>query len=149
MRAYSVILLSDLETTSLNLRVYLINCSYTVKRFQSLRIDCSRLLKKSSNSSLRESLMKRIWFLKLTLCLRRELQIDWFRAGSRSWISLRDVSISCFKLFLKSSWSSEPSGTTGWSKWVECRHLAQIFSESFRQSRMTYSPWTLHISAPS
>ena len=84
IRACSVMLLSDLDTTSLNLFVYLINCSWTVNRFQSLRMDYSKLLKKSSNSPRRLSRMKRMWLRRLTLCLRSEPQIDWFSRGFRS-----------------------------------------------------------------
>ena len=146
MRACSVILPRDLDTTSLNRFVYFINYSCTVNKFQSLRIDWSRLLKNSSNSSLKLSRMNKMWFLKLILCLRSAAQIDWFKIGSRSYISLSDVSISCLRLFLKSNWSREPSGTTGCSKWVECRHRAQIFSESFKQSKMTSSPCVAHFS---
>ena len=146
MRAYSVILASDFETTSLNRLVYLINYSCTVNKFQSFRIDWSKLLKNSSNSSRRLSLINRMWFLRFTLCLRRAAQIDWLSIGSLSWISFSDVSISYLRLFWKSSWSSEPSGTTGCNRWVEWRHRAQILSESFRQRRMTSSPWVGHFS---
>lgn len=67
---------SDFFTTSLNLRVCLISCSCTVKRFQSFLIDWSRLLKNSSNSSRRLSRMKRMWLRRATLCFRREPQMD-------------------------------------------------------------------------
>jgi len=145
MRACSVILPRDFLTTSLNLRVCLINYSWTVNKFQSFLIDWSRLLKKSSNSSLKLSLIKIMWFRRATLCFLSDAEIDWFSIGSLSSISFKEVSISCFKLFWKSNWSSEPRGTTGWSKWVECRQRAQMFSESFRHSKMTSSPWTLQI----
>ena len=111
--ACSVILLRLFETTWLKRRVCLISYSCTVKRFQSLRIDCRRWLKNSSNSSRRLSRMKIIWLRRLILCLRSDAHMDWLRIGSRSWISLSDVSISCFRLFWKSSWSREPRGTTG------------------------------------
>lgn len=137
---------SELETTSLNLRVCLISCSYTVKRFQSFLIEWRRLLKNSSNSSLKLSLMKIMWLRRLILCLLSWSQIDWFKTGSRSWISFSEVSISCFRLFWKSSWSRDPRGTTGCNKCVECRQRAQIFSESFKHRSITSSKCIWHFS---
>ena len=54
------------------------------------------------------------------------------------------MSTSRFRLFWKSSWSKEPSGTTGCNRCVEWRHYAQIFTEHLRQSRMSSSPCVAH-----
>jgi len=72
--------------------------------------------------------MKMMWFRRVILCLRRLAQIYWLRIGILFATSAREVWISCLSETSKSSWSREFNGTTGCSKCVELRHLAQIFS---------------------
>ena len=111
-------------------------------------MELNRLLKKSSNSSLRLSLMNITWFLSETLCFLRDSLILFCTTCSRCLSSSIVVVISFCRLVLKSSWSSELRGTTGWSRWVEWRHLLQTFSWHFKQRRITSSPWTEHLLNP-
>ena len=130
-----------LETVSLNFLVSLTNTSSTLKRFQSFLIDWSRLLKKSSNSTLRLSLIKIIWlrsFILFWVMLLDMVSLTWC---SLFLTSLRACSIYDCRDSEKSRFSSELRGTTGWSKWVDLRHLLQTFCWSLRQKRISSSWW--------
>ena len=123
----SIICSKFLVSCSLNLLVSLINTLSIVKRFQSFLIDYNKLLKKSSNSSLKPSLINIIWFLNIILCLVMFFVIDTLVEDSLDLISWRALSISDCKHSVKSRFSNELRGTTGWRRWFNFKHFEHTF----------------------
>ena len=105
-------------------------------KFQSCLMQPSILLKKSSKSYLRVSLIKMIWFLSAILCFVRSLPILFYTTLCLCLISSKLFSISFCREVLKSNLLTEFSGTTGCSRWFVSKHLVQIFSWHFRQNKM-------------
>ena len=132
-------------TVSLNFRVSRTRTSWTVKRFQSFLIDCKRLLKKSSNSTRRLSLMKIMWLRSFTLLMVMFLEIYSLTECSRLRTSLNACSVSDWRDSEKSRFSREFRGTTGCNKWVDFRHLLQTFCWSLRQKRISSSWCVSHM----
>jgi len=107
-------------------------------------MEWSKLLKKSSNASLRLSRILTIWFLNFTLCWLKLSLISFLIGISLSLTSLTEFSTSYYIDLWKSILSIEFWGTTGCNKWFEFKQRQQTRSWHFIQNNINDSLWSLH-----